>query len=166
MFILTISCLSMCSLPWFRDLHSKFLCNTVLYSIGFYFYHQPHPQLNIVFCFGPEASFFLLLLVVVLHSSPVANWTDSDLGDSSFSVISFCLFIQFMRFSQQVYWGGLPFPPPIFRVGIAICGFNFYFLKCYWVLASFKMYINVLLGEKVAFFFCWLFTVQKLFSLM
>ena len=24
----------------------------------------------------------------------------------------FCLFIQFMRFSQQVYWGGLPFPPP------------------------------------------------------
>ena len=23
-----------------------------------------------------------------------------------------CPFIQFMRFSQQVYWGGLPFPPP------------------------------------------------------
>ena len=39
--------------------------------------------------------------------------TPSDLGDSSFGVISFWPFIQFMRFSRQVYWGGLPFPPPM-----------------------------------------------------
>ena len=30
---------------------------------------------------------------------------------SSFCVISFCLFIQFMSFSWQVYWNCLPFPP-------------------------------------------------------
>ena len=29
-----------------------------------------------------------------------------------FGVISFWPFIQFMQFSWQVYWGGLPFPPP------------------------------------------------------
>ena len=37
----------------------------------------------------------------------------SDLGGSCFSVLYFCLFIQFMRFSWQVYWGGLPFVPPV-----------------------------------------------------
>ena len=48
-----------------------------------------------------------------LCSSPEAYWTPSDLGDSSFGVISFWPFIQFMRFSRQVYWDGLPFPPPV-----------------------------------------------------
>ena len=38
------------------------------------------------------------------------------MGDSSFHVLSFWPFIQFMRFSQQVYWVGLPFPPPVDRV--------------------------------------------------
>ena len=37
-------------------------------------------------------------------------------GDSSFGVISFCSFIQFMRISRQVHWGDLPFPPPADRV--------------------------------------------------
>ena len=60
---------------------------------------------------GPATSFFLVLLVL-LHSSPVAYWTPSDPGDSPFGVKSFCPFKQFMRFSQQVQWGGLPFPPP------------------------------------------------------
>ena len=63
--------------------------------------------------FGLDTSFFLGLLTVLLRSSPVAYWTPSDLGDSSFSVISFCPFIQFMRFSWQVHWGGLPSPPPV-----------------------------------------------------
>ena len=39
-------------------------------------------------------------------------WTPSDLRDSFFGGVSFWPFIQFMRFSRQVYWGGLPFPPP------------------------------------------------------
>ena len=47
-------------------------------------------------------------------SSPVAYWTPSNLGwGSSFGVVSFCLFIQFMGFSQLVYWGSVPFPPPM-----------------------------------------------------
>ena len=68
------------------------------------------------FCFGPAASVFWGLLVVVLCFSPVAYWTPSHLGNSSFSVISFCLFIQLMGFSQQVYWDDLPFPPPVDHV--------------------------------------------------
>ena len=47
------------------------------------------------FCFGSVSSFFLELF---LHSYPVAYWVSTDLGSSSFSVISFCLFILFMGF--------------------------------------------------------------------
>ena len=35
---------------------------------------------------------------------------------SSFSVLSFCLFILFMGFSRQEYWSGLPFPSPVDHV--------------------------------------------------
>ena len=38
------------------------------------------------------------------------------LGSSSFSVLSFCLFILFMGFSRQEYWNGLPFPSPVDHV--------------------------------------------------
>ena len=64
--------------------------------------------------FGPAVSFILGLLVILLHSSSiVAYQIPSDLGNSSFGIRSFCPFIQFVRFSQQVYWGHLPFPPPV-----------------------------------------------------
>ena len=62
------------------------------------------------FCFGSIPSFFLEFF---LHWSPVAYWASTDLGSSSFSVISFCLFILFMEFSRQEYWSGLPFPSPV-----------------------------------------------------
>ena len=65
------------------------------------------------FHFGPDTSFFLKLLVIALHFSPVAYWTLFDLAGSSSSVTPFCLFILFMGFSQQEYWSGLPFPPPV-----------------------------------------------------
>ena len=52
-------------------------------------------------------------LVVVLHSSPVAYWTPSNLGDSSPSIISFSLFTLFMGFSQQEDCSGLPFSPSV-----------------------------------------------------
>ena len=55
-------------------------------------------------------SFFLELF---LHSSPVAYWTPTDLGSSSFSVLSFCLFIVFTGFSRQEYWSGLSLPSPV-----------------------------------------------------
>ena len=49
------------------------------------------------FCFGSISSFFLELF---LHWSPVAYWTPTDLGSSSFSVLSFCLF-QTIPWSRQ-----------------------------------------------------------------
>ena len=62
------------------------------------------------FCFGSIPSFFLELF---LHWSPVAYWAPTDLGSSSFSILSVCLLIQFMGFSRQEYWSGLPFPSPV-----------------------------------------------------
>ena len=62
------------------------------------------------FCFGSIPSFFLDLFLLW---SPVAYWAPTDLGSSSFSILSFCLCILFMRFSRQEYWSGLPFPSPV-----------------------------------------------------
>ena len=50
------------------------------------------------FCFGSISSFFPVLF---LHSSPVKYWAPTNLGSSSFSVLSFCLFILFMGFSGK-----------------------------------------------------------------
>ena len=49
----------------------------------------------------------------LILSSPVAYWAPTHLGSSSFSVLSFCLFILFMEFSRQEYWSGLPFPSSV-----------------------------------------------------
>ena len=65
------------------------------------------------FHFGSDSSFNLELF---LHSSPVAYWASTDLGSSSFSIISFCFFILFMGFSRQEYRSGLPFPSPVDQV--------------------------------------------------
>ena len=61
------------------------------------------------FCFVSISSFFLELF---LHSYPVAYWAPSDLGNLSFSVISFCLFILFqislwkmVGFAYRTYTG-------------------------------------------------------------
>ena len=62
------------------------------------------------FCFASVSSFFLELF---LHWSPIAYWAPTDLRSSSFSVLSFYLFILFMVFSRQKYWSGLPFPSPV-----------------------------------------------------
>ena len=59
------------------------------------------------FYFGSVSSFFLELF---LHSYSVAYWAPTNLGSSSFSVLSFC---PFLGFSRQVYWSGLPFPSPM-----------------------------------------------------
>ena len=56
---------------------------------------------------------FSFLLELFLYSSSVAYWTPCDLEGSFSGVISFCLFILFMRFTKQEYWSGLPFPPQL-----------------------------------------------------
>ena len=90
MFTLVISCLSTSNLPWFMDLtfqvsmqycslqHWTFLPSPVTSTTGCCFY------------LGSISSFFLELF---LHSSPVAYWAPTNLGTSSFSVLSFCLFV-------------------------------------------------------------------------
>ena len=105
MFTLTISYLITSSLPWFMDLtfqvpmkycslqHWTLLPSPVTSTAGYYF------------CFGSISSLFLELF---LHWSTVAYWAPTDLGSSSFSVLSFCLFILFMGFSRQESWSGLP----------------------------------------------------------
>ena len=103
MFILAIFCLTTSNLPWFMDLtlqvpmqccslqHQTLLPSPVISTTGHWF------------CFGSVSLFFLELFFL---SSPVAYWTSTELGNSSFSVLSFCLFILFMKrkFSNFVLW--------------------------------------------------------------
>ena len=110
MFPLAISCLTTPNLPWFLDLtfqvpmqycslqHRTLLPSPVTSTTG------------CCFCFGSVSSFFLELFLLW---SPVAYWAPINLGSSSFSVLSFCLFILFRGFSRQDYWSGLPFPSPV-----------------------------------------------------
>ena len=110
MFTLAISCLTTSNLPWFMDLtfqvpmqycsleHQILPCSLVTSTTGH------------CFSFGSASLFFLELF---LHSSPVAYWAPNDLGSWYFSVITFCLFILFMRFSRQEYWNDLPFLSPV-----------------------------------------------------
>ena len=109
-FTLVISCLTTFNFPWFMDL-------TFHVPIQYCSLQQRTLLLSSVtsttvccFCFG---SIFSLFLELFLHWSPVAYWAPTDLQSSSFSVISFCLFIVFMGFSRQEYWSGLPFPSPV-----------------------------------------------------
>ena len=107
---LAISCLTTSNLPWFMDLtfqvpmqccslqHRTLLLSPVTSTIGCCFY------------FGSFSSFFLELF---LHWYPGAYWAPTNLGNSSFRVLSFCFFILFMGFSRQEYWSGLPFPSPV-----------------------------------------------------
>ena len=110
MFTLAISCQTTSYLPWLMNLtfyvpiqycslqHQTLLPSPVTSTTGCCFY------------FGSVSSFFLELF---LHWSPVAYWVPTNLGSSSFSVLSFCLFILFMGFSRQEYWSGLPFRSPV-----------------------------------------------------
>ena len=87
MFTLAISCLTTSNSPWFTDL--TFQVPMQYCSLQ----HQtllPSPVTSTTgccFCFGSVSSFFLKL---VLHWSPGAYWVPTDLGSSSFIVLSFC----------------------------------------------------------------------------
>ena len=107
MFSLGIYCLTTSNLPWFMDL--TFQVPMQYYSLqhGLYFHHQAHPWLSL----DPATLFLLELFVIAVHSSPVRYWTPFDLGSSSSSFISFCLFSLSMGFFRQEFWSGLTFPP-------------------------------------------------------
>ena len=106
-FTLAISCLTTSNLPGFMDLTFQVptqYCSLQQWTL------LPLPVTSTTgcyFCFGSISSFFLEL---ALHWSPVAYWAPTDLGSSSFGVLSLCLFLLFMGFSRQEHWNGLPFP--------------------------------------------------------
>ena len=107
MFTLAISCLVTSNLPSLMDL--TFQVPMLYCSLQHWLFSPVTSTTGYCFCFGSISSFFLELF---LHSSPVTYWAPTDLGSSSFSVQSFCLFIVFMGFSRQEYWSGLPCPSP------------------------------------------------------
>ena len=97
MFNFAISCLTTSNLPWFMDL--TFQVPMQYCSLQHQTLH-PSPITSTTgwwCCFGSIPSFFLELF---LHWSPVAYQAPTDLGSSSFSVLSFCLFVMFMGFSR------------------------------------------------------------------
>ena len=117
MFNLAISCLTPSNLPWFMDL--TFQVPTQYCSLLHWTLLSP-PNTFTTEChfhFGQAPSLFLKLLVIALHSSPVAYCIPFDPGGggegSPSSVTSFCLFILSMGFSRQEYWSGLPFPSAV-----------------------------------------------------
>ena len=101
MFTLAIFYLTTSNLPWFMDL--TFQVPMQYYSIQHWILLPSPLTSTTVCCFGSVSSFFLELF---LHWSPVAYWAPTYLRSSSFSVLSFCLFILFMGFSRQEYWSG------------------------------------------------------------
>ena len=90
-FTLAISCLTTSNLPWFMDL--RFQVPMQYCSLQ----HRnllPSPVIHNWVLFLLWLHLFFLELF--LHWSPVACWAPIDLGSSSFSVLSFCLFILFI----------------------------------------------------------------------
>ena len=55
----------------------------------------PSPVTYTTGCCFHLGSIFSFFLELLLHASPVAYWASTDLGSSSLSVISFCLFVLF-----------------------------------------------------------------------
>ena len=135
MFTLATLCLTTCNLPWFLNV-TFWVPMQFLYSIGLYFHHQSHSQLGGGVCFVSVSSDFLELF---LHCSPVAYCSATNLGSSSFTVLSFYLLILFMGFSRQEYWSGFPFLSPVNH----ILSFGSYFV--HWIIekaGEFQKYIN------------------------
>ena len=108
-FTLAVTCLTTSHLPWFMDLTFQVPMQ--------YCFLQHQTMLSITSHIHNWVLFLLWLHPFILSGviSPlvsVAYWAPTDLGSSSFSILSFCLFILFMGFSRQEYWSGLPFPSP------------------------------------------------------
>ena len=100
-FTLAISCLTILILPWFMDLTFQVpmqYCSLQHWTLLLPLVTSTNGCCS---CFGSIHSFFLVLF---LYWSPVAYWAPSDLGSSSLSVLSFCLFTLLM---DRSWWRGL-----------------------------------------------------------
>ena len=110
MCILTISCLTM------SNLHKR---TDLTFQVPTEYCYLQH-QILLSSLETPTALFplwpscFILSEAIsssLLFSSSILDGFQP--GELSFGVISFCPFIQFMRFLGQVYWGSLAFPPSV-----------------------------------------------------
>ena len=109
MLTVVISWLTTSNLPWFMGL--TFQVHAILL----------YTALNPASIISPIHNWvsFLLWLHPFIHSGVISQLISSSIlgsyqpGNSSFSVLSFCLFILFMGFSRQEYWGGLPSHSPV-----------------------------------------------------
>ena len=98
MFTFVISCLTTSNLPWFMDLTFQFpmqYCTLEHWTLLL----SPGLSTTGCFCYGSIPSFYLELF---LHWSPIAYWAPTDLGSSSFSVLSFCLCMLFMGHAVRI----------------------------------------------------------------
>ena len=114
MFTLAISCLTTSNLPWFMDL--TFQVPMQYCSI---YKHQTFTSITSHIYNWVVVLLWLRLFLLSGVISPLISSSilaPTDLGSSSFSVISFCLFILFMEFSRQDNWSDLPFPSPVDHV--------------------------------------------------
>ena len=117
MFTLAISCLTTSNFPWFMDLtfYSRFLCSTVLCSIGFYYSHQTHQQLSVLPLWPSR----------FIHSEAIGNFPPLLPGSilDTFRprgthlryliLLAFCTAHEAL---MESILGGLPFPPPVDHV--------------------------------------------------
>ena len=100
MFILTTSCLTISNFTLIHRPNIPVSYAILFFAASDFTFITRHTH-NWAFFLLCPSHFILWAIVVLLCSSPIACWTPSDLGDSFFSAVSFCPFIQFMRFSQQ-----------------------------------------------------------------
>ena len=109
-FTLAISCLTTSNLPWFMDL---------TFQIPMQYCSLQHQTLFLITSYTHNWVLFLLWLHPFILSGVISPLISSSIlgtywpGESSFSILSFCLFILFMGFSRQEYWSGFPFPSPV-----------------------------------------------------
>ena len=119
MLALAISCLTTSNLPWFLDLHSRFLWNIVLLQHQTLLRSPVTSTTGGCFCFYSVSLFFLELFLFQLHIEHLSAWgvhLSASFLFFFFIIVSFCLFILFMVFSRQEYWSGFPFPSPVDHV--------------------------------------------------
>ena len=88
MFTLVISCLTTSNLPWLMDLTSQVPMQYCSWQHRTLLLSPVTSTTGCCFCLDSIPSFFLELF---LHSCQVAYWAPTDLGSSSFSVLSFAI---------------------------------------------------------------------------
>ena len=112
MFTLAISCLTTSNLPWFVDLTFQVPMQYCSFQ-HWVFPSSPDTHNWASFPFWPSCFVLFGTISGCFLLFPITYGTPSNLGGSSFSVISFCLFLKFMGFSRQIDRSGLPFPSPV-----------------------------------------------------